>query len=117
MTPDGIASDLDRHRAAGAGPPRRPLAAVPAPGRPVAPPREAPDDSAERMRRIRALLHHAYVELLQAHTATVAILSRLGPDREHMGDVLAEARRLHEAMFLVRRAVDALVAPVRPIGS
>jgi hypothetical protein len=34
-----------------------------------------------------------------------------------MSDVLAEARRLHEAMFLVRRAVDALVPPVRPVGS
>ena len=72
MTPDGIAPDLDRHRAARAGPPRRPLAAVPAPGRPVAPQRETPDGPAERVRQIRALLHHAHVELLQAPSATVA---------------------------------------------
>jgi hypothetical protein len=65
------------------------------------------------------LPRQAHVELLQAHATTVAtaILNRLGPDRERMSDVLAEARRLHEAMFLVRRAVDALVPPVRPVGS
>jgi len=39
---------------------------------------------------------------------------RIGVDRERMRDALLEARRQHEALYLVRKAVDALTTPVCP---
>ena len=73
-----------------------------------------PAVATERIRRIRLALRRAHVDLLRAHTVTVAALGRIGVDREHMRDALLEARRQHEALYLVRKAVDALTTPVCP---
>jgi hypothetical protein len=46
-----------------------------------------------------------------ARMPTVAALGQIGSDRERLRDALVEARSQHEALYLVRRTVDALATP------
>jgi hypothetical protein len=70
------------------------------------------DTSFARMRRICLALHEVHGELLRAHASTVVALARLSPDRNRLSRALAEARGEHEALFLVRSAVEALAGAV-----
>jgi hypothetical protein len=47
----------------------------------------------------------------RARMPMVAALGQIGSDRERLRDALVEARSQHEALYLVRRAVDALATP------
>jgi hypothetical protein len=76
-----------------------------------------PTATTERIRRIRLALRRAHVDLLHAHALTVAALGRIELDRERRRDALLEARRQHEALYLVRKAVDALITPSGPAAS
>ena len=113
VTPDGVVPDL-RHQTSRE--PRR----SPAEGRDPADPslHEPPltDPFLDRLWRVRIALQDARDELLRVHASTVLAMGGLSPDQARMTDALAQARSQHEALFLVRRAVDALTTPARPAG-
>jgi len=56
-------------------------------------------------------LHDAREELLRAHASTVHAMGRLSQDHARLREAMAEARRQHEALLFVRRALDALTTP------
>jgi hypothetical protein len=113
MTPDGVVPDLHQQTSRE---PRR----LPAEGRAPADPsiREHPmtDPSVDRLWQVRILLQDARDELLRVHASTVLAMGRLSRDQARMTAALAQARSQHEALFLVRRAVDALTTPAPPAG-
>ena len=115
MTADGVAPDLDCHRI-----PTEPTRSL-ADGLGLADPsthgRTVTNAGIDRMWRVRIALHQVQDELLRVHASTVLAMGQLGCDHARMTDALAEARSQHEALFLVGRAVDALMTPARRAGS
>lgn len=114
MTPDGLAPDLGLRRISTG--PTRLLAEGRGLGGPSARHFAVTDRASERTRQVCIALQQLQDELLRAHVSTVLAMGRFGRDDARMIDALAEARRQHEALFLVRRAVDALMKPGRPAG-
>ena len=72
--------------------------------------------SVERLWQVRVTLRRAQGELIEAHAATVHAMGQLGRDHARLTAALVEARSQHEALFLVRRAVDALAPRAHRAG-
>jgi hypothetical protein len=113
MTPDGIAPDLDRPL--NLTEPTRWLAEGHGVADSAADDGAAADPSVERMWRAHIALDRVRDELLRAHTSTVLTMCRSARDHARVSVALVEARRQHEALFLLRRAVDALTTPARRV--
>jgi len=113
MTPDGVAPDLHHERT----PAPRPSSEWHGLADLDCHAGGAPDLSDERVRLVRVALIRARDELLRAHASTVLDIRRLSRDRAPISSALVEARSCLEAMFLVRRAVDALTTPARRVSN
>ena len=113
MTPDGLVPDLhDHHLPAGEWAFAGGFGLVGS----VTRERDGTAASVEHLWQVRVTLRRAQDELIEAHAATVLTMGQLGRDHARLTDALVEARSQHEALFLVRRAVDALSTPARRAG-